>query len=210
VGGEFVEADHVVAGAPLPALHREQVVAREHQDDRPRYRAALTGRVTVCLALRGGREAGAAHRTVVHASGDRPTVTVLRADDPALRPDGEHESVTVTSTVGLNPEDDWADIAREMVAAAESAVPGLRERLLWQEVRTPDDTLRETGVQAVPGPALGGGRGHFLPAANRSPLAGLHFAGGWSHPGGGLAHAGMSGALVAGLIVEGADFRGSR
>ncbi|WP_329121552.1 phytoene desaturase family protein [Streptomyces sp. NBC_01353] len=210
VGGEFVEADHVVAGAPVPALHREQVVTSERQDDWPGHQAALTGRVTVCLALRGAREAGAAHRTVVHASGDRPPVTVLRADDPALRPDGDHESVTVTSAVGLNPEDDWADIAREMVAATESAVPGLRERVLWQEVRTPDDTLRETGSQEVPGPALGGGRGRYLPAANRSPLPGLYFVGGWSHPGGGLAHAGMSGALVAGLIVEGADFRGSR
>ena len=35
-------------------------------------------------------------------------------------------------------------------------------------------------------------------------------SGGWSHPGGGLPHAGMSGALVAGLIVEGPEFRGSQ
>ncbi|WP_175439071.1 phytoene desaturase family protein [Streptomyces vilmorinianum] len=202
-GGEVVEADHVVAGAPVPALYRDQVAALGEERD-------LTGRMTVCLALRGAREPDAAHRTVVHASGDRPTVTVLRPDDPALRPDDAHESVTVSATVRLRPEHDWAEIAEEMIAAAESAVPGLRERLLRQEVRTPEDTLRETGTAEVPGPALAGGRGVFLPAANRSPLPGLYFAGGWSHPGGGLAHAGMSGALVAGLIVEGDDFRGSR
>jgi len=91
---------------------------------------------------------------------------------------------------------------------AEPAVPGLRERRRWQEVRTREDTRRETGVAEVPGPALADGR--HLPADNRSLLPGLYFAGGWAHPGGGLAHAGMSGALVAGLIVEGADFRGSR
>lgn len=97
-----------------------------------------------------------------------------------------------------------------MVEAAGRAVPGLAERLLWRHVRTPEDVRRDTGAAEVPGPALAGAGGLLLPAANRSPLPGLYFAGGWSHPGGGLAHAGMSGALVAGLIVEGADFRGSQ
>ncbi|HEY9368144.1 NAD(P)/FAD-dependent oxidoreductase [Streptomyces sp.] len=208
--GETVEADHVVAGAPVPALYREHVVPWERQDEWPRHQTKQPGRVTVCLALRGAREADAVHRTVVHGVDDFPTVTVLRPDDPQLRPDGDHESVTLASTQYLQPGTDWAEIAGRMTAQAEKAVPGLRERLLWQEVRTPEDTLRETGAAEVPGPALAGAGGRFLPAANLSPLPGLYFVGGWSHPGGGLAHAGMSGALVAGLIVEGADFRGSQ
>ncbi|MGW8768836.1 phytoene desaturase family protein [Streptomyces sp. NPDC055815] len=202
-GGETVEADHVVAGAPLPGPYRDRVEARAVETD-------LTGRMTVCLALRGAREADAVHRTVVHASGGRPTVTVLRPDDPALRPDDAHESVTVSATVDLVPGQDGEEIAGRMVEAAGRAVPGLAERLLWRHVRTPEDVRRDTGSAEVPGPALAGARGLYLPAANRSPLPGLYFAGGWSHPGGGLAHAGMSGALVAGLIVEGADFRGSQ
>ncbi|MET9952657.1 NAD(P)/FAD-dependent oxidoreductase [Streptomyces sp. NPDC006339] len=200
-GGEAVEADQVVSGAPVPGLRPGLA---------PRVQALGTGRVTVCLALRGARESGAVHRTVVHGSGDSPTVTVLRPGDPALRPDDAHESVTVTSTVRTGAGQDWGAVAERMLRQAEAAVPGLRERLLWQEVRTPEDTLRETGVAEVPGPALAGAGGRYLPAANVSPLPGLHVAGGWSHPGGGLAHAGMSGALVAGLIVEGADFRGSQ
>ncbi|MEV7276553.1 NAD(P)/FAD-dependent oxidoreductase [Streptomyces sp. NPDC093111] len=207
-GGVTVAADHVVAGAPVPALYTEQIVGWESGDEWPRYQPMPTGRVTLCLALRGARESGAAHRTVVHASGELPTVTVLRPDDPALRPDAAHESVTVTATVGISAS--WAEFAERMLVQAATAVPDLRGRLLWQEVRTPDDTLLETGAAEVPGPALAGAGGRWLPAANRSPLPGLHFVGGWSHPGGGLAHAGMSGALVAGLIVEGADFRGSR
>ncbi|MFK4225419.1 phytoene desaturase family protein [Streptomyces sp. NPDC019890] len=234
--GRLIEADLVVAGAPVPALYRDQVIGWQSQDEWPRFQSAVrTGRVTVCLALRGARPADAVHRTLVHSADradeldalagarlpDRPTVAVLRPDDERLRPDGDHESVTVTATVpagGLfssenlwggepQPVDAFAD---RMTEAAEAAIPGLRERLLWREVRTPADTFRETGMYQVPGPALAAARGALLPAANRSPLPGLHFAGGWAHPGGSLAHAGMSGALVAGLIVEGADFRGSQ
>ncbi|MGW8356328.1 phytoene desaturase family protein [Streptomyces wedmorensis] len=209
-GGETVEADHVVSGAPVPVLYSDQVIGWERQDDWPRHQEIGTSRVTVCLALRGPREATAVHRTVVHAAGERPTVTVLRPDDPALRPDADHESVTVTATVAMSAGEDGESFADRMVTAAGQAVPGLRERLLWRHVRTPKDVRRDTGSAEVPGPALAGARGLLLPAANRSPLPGLWFAGGWSHPGGGLAHAGMSGALVAGLIVEGDGFRGSQ
>ncbi|MEW1696125.1 NAD(P)/FAD-dependent oxidoreductase [Streptomyces sp. NPDC091278] len=208
--GTTAEADHVVSGAPVPSLYRDHVVGWDDGDEVPHHQANGTGRVTVCLALRGPREAGAAHRTVVHAADGLPTVTVLRPDDPALRPDAEHEPVTVTATVRLLPGRDWEAFADEVAGAAGRAVPGLAERLLWRHVRTPEDVRRDTGAAEVPGPALAGARGLLMPADNRSPLPGLWFAGGWSHPGGGLAHAGMSGALVAGLIVEGADFRGSQ
>ncbi|MGG7613756.1 NAD(P)/FAD-dependent oxidoreductase, partial [Streptomyces sp. ZG43] len=51
--------------------------------------------------------------------------------------------------------------------------------------------------------------GRLLHPANSTRVPGLFTVGGWSHPGGGLPHAGMSGALVAGLIVEGPEFTGS-
>ncbi|MFB7940835.1 phytoene desaturase family protein [Streptomyces sp. NPDC056049] len=208
--GETVEADHVVVGAPVPELYREQVLPWRYSDEWTHFQRHGTGRTTVLLALRGAREEGAVHRTVVHGDGERPTVTVLRPDDPALRPDAGHESVTVSALVHGLPEEQWAGFAARMVEAAARAVPGLAERLLWQEVRTPEDVRAATGTAEVPGPALADARGEWLPAPNLSPLPGLYFAGGWSHPGGGLAHAGMSGALVAGLIVEGTEFRGSQ
>ncbi|MFF2776309.1 phytoene desaturase family protein [Streptomyces sp. NPDC058052] len=211
--GETVRADHVVVGAPVPELYREQVLPWSHSDEWTHFQRHGTSRLTVLLALRGGREEGAVHRTVVHGAGDprhTPTVTVLRPDDPALRPDADHESVTVSAMTGVTPREDPRELAARMVEAAARAVPGLAERLLWQEVRTPEDVRAATGTAEIPGPALADGRGAWLPAPNLSPVPGLFFAGGWSHPGGGLAHAGMSGALVAGLIVEGAGFRGSR
>ncbi|WP_371659303.1 phytoene desaturase family protein [Streptomyces sp. NBC_00280] len=230
--GTLAEADHVVAGVdPVRLKGLTEHALDEDGDVFPDASTPSPGRFTVLLALRGAREAGAAHRTVVHApdreaeldwsSGEgngpvRPTVTVLRPDDAALRPDGEHESVVLTATAPARG--DWASdgsaerFADLMVHQAGAAVPGLRERVLWREIRTPGHSGDETGAfcGGVPAPSLAGGKGDFLHPANSTRLPGLYRVGGWSHPGGGLAHAGMSGALVAGLIVEGPGFRGSQ
>ncbi|GAA4048115.1 NAD(P)/FAD-dependent oxidoreductase [Streptomyces shaanxiensis] len=231
--GTVVEADLVVGTGPWrlgDLVHGRELYAAEEVEPGPEGMA--TGRVVVCLALRGAREADAAHRTVVHAPdrqaeldvfglGEppaRPTVRIDRPDDPALRPDDGHESVVLTATVPSQSVYDWtaagaADgFADAMVSAAERALPGLRERILWREVRTPVHTHEETGAEGggVPAPALAAAEGTFLHPSNSTRVPGLFTAGGWSHPGGGLAHAGMSGALVAGLIVEGPEFRGSQ
>ncbi|MFC9945867.1 phytoene desaturase family protein [Streptomyces pratensis] len=229
--GTGAEAGQVVLGAqPTPGLlpTREEGPAV----GAPGAPAPVPGRFLVLLSLRGAREAGAAHRTVVHAvdpgaeqeavfggrTAEQPTVTVLRPDDPATRPDEEHEAVTLTATVAPHGPVDWTDAAlRErfadaVIGRAAEAVPGLRERILHAEVRTPAETAADTGAQggSVPAPALAGAGGAYLRAGNRTTLPGLYLAGGWSHPGGGMAHAGMSGALVAGLVVEGDGFRGSQ
>ncbi|MDN3020828.1 NAD(P)/FAD-dependent oxidoreductase [Streptomyces sp. S.PB5] len=231
--GTVAEADFVVGTGPwrLGDLTRgRELYGAEAVSPSPE--GMSPGRVVVCLALRGAREAGAAHRTVVHTP-DReaelgafglgeppadPTVRIDRPDDPALRPDEGHESVVLTATVPSQTRYDWtaagaADaFADRMVAAAERAVPGLRGRTLWREVRTPVHTREETGAEGggVPAPALAAAEGTFLHPSNRTEIPGLFTVGGWSHPGGGLPHAGMSGALVAGLIVEGPEFRGSQ
>ncbi|MEQ8144313.1 NAD(P)/FAD-dependent oxidoreductase [Streptomyces sp. OP7] len=223
--GTVAEADLVVAGVDPGVLDRLCGTRPRGEGDVPARRGGAS-RVTVLMALRGGRPSGTPHRTVVHTR-DReaelealsgaaglpaePTVAVLRPDDPALVPDAGHEAVTVTAVVpaGSAGAEEYAE---RMVAAAGRAVPDLRDRLLWHEVRTPADVARETGAEggAVPVPALAAADGRFLHAANSTRLPGLFTVGGWSHPGGGLPHAGMSGALVAGLVVEGPDFRGSQ
>ncbi|WP_433888854.1 phytoene desaturase family protein [Streptomyces sp. CA-111067] len=167
---------------------------------------------------RSGRSAdGAAPATGLGPAVGGPTVTVLRPDDPALRPDDAHEAVTLQAVVpphaagGGAGAVDWeaagvaGGFADRVVAAALAAVPDLAERELWREVRTPADTERETGAPggSVPGPALAGAAGALLRPANRAPLRGLYLVGGWAHPGGGLPHAGMSGAIVADLIAGG-------
>ncbi|MDX2393248.1 MULTISPECIES: NAD(P)/FAD-dependent oxidoreductase [unclassified Streptomyces] len=213
--GTEEEADLVVCGIDprqlppgSPAWAPDAVPARG---------AGVPSRVTLMLALRGARPADAVHRTLVHRDGaHRPgsgagPVTVLRPDDPTTRPDADHEAVTVSAVCDPRAPQGVPGV-QELLAAAERAVPGLRERLLWHEVRTPADVEAATGALggAVPPPALAGAGGRLLYPANTTALPGFYLAGGWAHPGGGLAHAGMTGALVAGLIVEGARFRGSQ
>lgn len=224
--GSTVEADEVVAGV------HPSVVTRLRGNAHPERPVPVPGRLMVFLALRGRRPADTPHRTVVHTDDPateadsvfgaapqpyaRPTVTVLRPDDPVLRPDEDHESVTLTATVAPEGPVRWDEATAErqadrMVERAAAALPGLRDRLVWRQVRTPADVAAETGAPggAVSRPALPGADGRLLPFPNTTWLPGLHLAGGWAHPGGGLAHTGMSGALVAGLIVEGEDWQGS-
>ncbi|WP_069771279.1 NAD(P)/FAD-dependent oxidoreductase [Streptomyces sp. LUP30] len=218
--GTVAEADFVLAPGGFGGLaaRGEGEVATQR---------GLSSRLTVLLALRGPRPQGVAHRTVVHAPDReaeleslfgatpsvpaRPTVTVLRPDDGRLTPDGDHEAVTLSAVVPVGVQASDASV-EALLAVAERAVPGLRERVLWHEVRTPADIARETGAMggAVPAPALAAAGGRLLHPANSTALQGLFTVGGWSHPGGGLPHAGMSGTLVSGLIVEGPEFRGSR
>ncbi|MFJ7767174.1 phytoene desaturase family protein [Streptomyces sp. NPDC097107] len=226
--GVVAGAEFVVAGVAPGVLDRLCGGSAVRSDGEVPPRHGGASRLSVLLALRGGRPEGAAHRTVVHAP-DReaelealfgpapglpaqPTVTVLRPEDPALVPDPDHEAVTLTSVVPAGSAADTGDHAERLVEAAERAVPGLRDRLLWHEVRAPADAAADTGVAggAVPVPALAGAGGRLLHPANGTRVGGLFTVGGWSHPGGGLPHAGMSGALVAGLIVEGPEFRGSQ
>ncbi|MFE2481223.1 FAD-dependent oxidoreductase [Streptomyces sp. NPDC059389] len=201
--GSEAAADHVVC-----AVDPRQLRLPLPDGGAPARGPGVPGRTTLLLALRGARPADAVHRTLVHSPAAQ--LTVLRPDDPAVRPDADHEAVTVSALCG--PGDAPAPRAQELLDLAARAVPGLRERLLWTHERTPADIEADTGAQggAVPAPALAGAGGALLYPANTTALPGLFLAGGWAHPGGGLAHAGMTGALVAGLIVEGADFRGSR
>ncbi|MET8023038.1 phytoene desaturase family protein [Streptomyces avermitilis] len=225
--GTVVEADHVVAGVAPGVLDRLTAGRAVRGDGDVGPQRGVPSRLTVLLALRGTRPEGTAHRTVVHTTDrqgelDRlfgepaglpaaPTLTVLRPDDPGLVPDGGHEAVTLTlpAPAGLSVTE--SDVDR-ILGVAERAIPGLRDRLLWHETRTPDDVAQATGAPggAIPAPALAAADGRLLHPANTTRMPGLFTVGGWSHPGGGLPHAGMSGALVAGLIVEGPDFRGSQ
>ncbi|RKN42291.1 phytoene desaturase family protein [Streptomyces hoynatensis] len=200
-GGEAFEADSVVWGAPPPGAPTPRGLSR----------------FTLLLALRGPRPPGTAHRTLLHGAEAGAAVRVLRPDDPTLVPGPGHEAVVVSAPAPAQGEVDWTapgpvrEWTQRLLAATEAAGLGLRERLLWHEARTPADVAGDTGVPGgvVAPPALAGADGALLAAPNTGRLTGLYRVGALAHPGGGLAAVGMSGALAAGLIVEGPEWRGS-
>ncbi len=243
--GERVAADVVVANADAAHLYRDLVHGPDAATAAASLRRAwpsLSGFVLL-LALRG-RTPGLRHHTVLFPEdyddefdsvfgtgphrlrGPRPvpdpTVFIGAPDDPALRPDDDHESwfvlVNAPRHVPAGPErllpsrrtagidweapglaDSYADRVLEVMAARGYDV---RDRLLWRVVRTPADLERETRSVggSIYGTSSNGARSAFLRPANRSPVPGLFLVGGSSHPGGGLPLVAMSAAIVADLV----------
>lgn len=231
--GERLRADVVVSDVDARQLYDDLLppgvggVVRRRLH---RATASLSGFVLL-LALRG-RTPGLAHHSVLFPDdpdgydaeldavfgrraqpvGD-PTVYVSAPDDPALRPDDDHEGWFVLvnaarhGTAGPGTVD-WdapglaSSYADQVLAVLARRGLDVRDRVLWREVRTPADLERATGSPggAIYGTSSNGARAAFLRPANASPVPGLYLVGGSAHPGGGLPLVGLSAATVAGLV----------
>lgn len=238
VDGEQIPADIVVSDVDAQALYAELLAPQQVSSPLQRIQRAtpsLSGFVLL-LALRG-RTPELTHHTVlfpsdyddefdsVFGSGSHkgrprpapdPTIYVAAPDDPALRPDGGHESWFVLANAPRHdPADrdprhgvDWdepglaASYAERILDLMAERGLDVRDRLLWKEIRTPADLERATGSPggAIYGTSSNGLRAAFLRPANRSPVPGLFLVGGSAHPGGGLPLAGLSAAIVAEMI----------
>jgi phytoene desaturase len=231
--GERLAADVVVSDADAAHLYRDLIPGAEAAAARralSRTTPSLSGFVLL-LALRG-RTPDLRHHTVlfpadydqefdaVFGTGshrgrprpvDDPTVYVSAPDDPAARPDDDHEAwFVLVNAPRHSPHDlragvDWHEPGlsdryadRLLDVLAERGLD-VRQRLLWREVRTPADLERSTRSVggSIYGTSSNGARAAFLRPANRSPVPGLFLVGGSAHPGGGLPLVGMSAAIVA-------------
>ena len=241
--GERVAADVVVANTDATHLYRDLVPAgpaAEALAALRRVTPSLSGFVLL-LGLRG-RTPGLRHHTVLFPAdyddefdsifgtgphrldGARPvpdpTVYISAPDDPAVRPDQDHEAWFVLVNAPRHQPDRGGRSARGTVGVDWDA-PGLaqsyadrilavmaargldvRDRVLFREVRTPADLERRTRSVggSIYGTSSNGARAAFLRPANRSPVPGLFLVGGSSHPGGGLPLVGLSAKIVADLI----------
>ncbi|GAB3596878.1 phytoene desaturase family protein [Angustibacter peucedani] len=234
--GRVLDADVVVSDVDAAHLYTDLVrdpAADPARRAMARTTPSLSGFVLL-LALRG-RTPDPAHHTVLfpedyddefdavfgtgpHRGAPRavpdPTVYVSAPDDPALRPDAEHESWFVLVNAPRHSVDDpaagidwdapglassYADRVLDVMAARGLDV---RDRVVWREVRTPADLERGTLSVggAIYGTSSNGARSAFLRPANRSPVPGLFLVGGSAHPGGGLPLVGLSAAIVAELV----------
>ncbi len=158
------------------------------------------------------------HRGVCRPPWD-PTVYISAPDDPALRPDDDHESWFVLVNAPRHrpgrPSDgvDWnqpglaqryAD--RILQVMAERGLD-VRERVLWREVRTPADLEQATRSPggSIYGSSSNGARSAFLRPANASNVEQLFVVGGSAHPGGGIPLVGLSAGIVADLVAAAGD-----
>jgi phytoene desaturase len=243
--GERLPADVVVANADAARVYGDLLPASAGAQALRRLRRAepsLSGFVLL-LALRG-RTPGLAHHSVLfpadyddefdsvfgtgrhRRTGPRPvpdpTVYVSAPDDPALRPDDDHEAWFVLVNAPRHvPRGRAGDGGGPWSTGVDWDAPGLRDRyadrvlavmarrgldvrnrVLWREIRTPADLERDTGSVggSIYGTSSNGIRAAFLRPANRSPVPGLYLVGGSSHPGGGIPLVGLSAAIVAELI----------
>jgi phytoene desaturase len=228
--GERIPADVVVANAD--ATH---VYGRMLHDPRAtsalrslqRATPSLAGFVLL-LAVRG-RTPGLRHHNVLFPADydaefdaifgrggpprpvEDPTVYVCAPDDPAMRPDDDHESwFVLVNAPRHDPVEgvDWSDAAlveryrAQVLEVMARRGLDVRDRLLWSEVRTPatlERTVRAPGG-SIYGTSSNGPTAAFLRPRNRSPIPGLFLVGGSSHPGGGLPLVTMSAAIVSDLI----------
>jgi phytoene desaturase len=235
-GDERVAGDVVVSAVDAAHLVRDLLPSRLTGRVAPGLRRgtpSLSGFVLL-LALRG-RTPNLRHHTVLfggdyddefdsvfgtgrHARRPEPvadpTVYISSPDDPATRPDADHEAwFVLVNAPRHSPKDprsgvDWrspgladsyADHVLDVLAARGLDV---RHRVLWRDVRTPADL--EQATRSVGGSIYGsssnGSRAAFLRPANASGIRGLYLVGGSAHPGGGLPLVGMSARIVADLI----------
>lgn len=231
--GERLPADVVVSATDATMLYRDLV--RHHAADPARRSlaratASLSGFVLM-LALRG-RTPGLAHHTVLfphdyddefdsvfgtgpHTGAPRPAadpaIYVSAPNDPALRPDRDHESWFVLVNAPRHSADDpstgidWdtpglaTTYASQVLAVMARRGLDVRDRLKFCEVRTPADLARNTRSDggSIYGTSSNGVRSAFLRPANCSPVPGLFLVGGSAHPGGGLPLVGLSAQIVA-------------
>ncbi|GAB6897914.1 phytoene desaturase family protein [Kineosporia succinea] len=140
-----------------------------------------------------------------------PTIYISAPDDPELRPDDDHEAWFVLVNAPRHDPGagmDWdapglaSSYAEKILAVMAARGLDVRDRLLWNEIRTPADLERGTRSTggSIYGSSSNGARSAFLRPANRGPVPGLFLVGGSSHPGGGLPLVGLSAAIVADLV----------
>ncbi|MHB8173593.1 MAG: phytoene desaturase family protein [Nitrospirota bacterium] len=118
---------------------------------------------------------------------------------PEMAPDG-HASVMLMSKAEYSFSKPWNECrdheADKLMALAESAVPGLKESVVFKETATPLTLEKYTGN--LRGAAFGWEQNVINARTSSRPrLPGLFFAGHWTYPGGGIESVAASGLSAA-------------
>jgi phytoene desaturase len=226
--GQRIDAQAVVSGADalqtVEELVGESAYPGEALRRLRRLRPSLSAFVVYAAARLELPPGAGCHETFVYDSWDHDrayraaqagepewlTVTLPCVSDPSLAPAGE-QLVVLTTLVHYGSASRWRDakerVAQTLLARAERRLPGLRAALTFSEAATPRTMERYTlnhegaiyGWELSPA-QVGPGRPPVL-----APLPGLHFAGHWTQPGGGVVGVVRSGVLAARSVLGASD-----
>ena len=131
--------------------------------------------------------------------------------DPTQAPDGCENLFVLASAPALDGQIDWQTegprYRDQLIDTLEnrSGLTDLRKRIVVERTITPLDlkSLYNANAGAIYGIGSNSRRSAFLRPPNRDrDIAGLYFAGGATHPGGGLPLVALSGKIAAELIAE--------
>jgi len=140
-----------------------------------------------------------------------PTIYVCRATatDASIAPAGCDNLFVMVNVPYLDGRTDWCDVSARyrdhILEALRRRGVSLAASIAVEDVWTPARLEAAYGAQrgAIYGFASNTPRAAFLRPPNRSPaLKGLYFAGGSTHPGGGVPLALLSGRIAADLVRE--------
>ena len=141
-----------------------------------------------------------------------PTIYVCatsRTDESQAPPDCENLFVLINAPA-TNADTDWQKETRPyrdlILDKLESyGLAGLRESIIYEHIITPDDFARDYNAHrgALYGPSSNKITSAFLRPPNQArDIARLYFAGGTTHPGGGIPLVLLSGKMAAELVLR--------
>ena len=148
-----------------------------------------------------------------HTLPDDPCIYVCAPTrtDPTLAPPGCENLFVLASAPALDSSLDWPSAGKEyrdrLIRALETrwGLTDLSQRIVVERMITPLDlkTLYNANAGTIYGIGSNTRRSAFLRPPNRDrDIAGLYFAGGATHPGGGLPLVALSGKIAAELVAE--------
>ena len=146
-----------------------------------------------------------------HVPPHDPTIYVCRATatDPSAAPEGCDNLFIMVNVPYLDGQTDWHTCAtpyrNHIIETLRRRGLDIADAIVVEDIWTPERIAAAYGAQqgAIYGFASNNRRAAFLRPPNRSDaMRNLYFAGGSTHPGGGIPLALLSGKIAADLILE--------
>jgi phytoene desaturase len=216
---ETIDADVVVANCDLVYAYRNLIDARH----RPRFTDERLNQIdpgssaaVLMLGIEGSYPQLAHHNKFMAEGADDADIYVCAPtrSDGSLAPADCETLFVCTMSPPLNGSIDWPTEARahrdRVIQALETkwGLTDLSKRIVVERMITPLDlkAIYNANAGSIYGISSNTRRGAFLRPPNRDrDIAGLYFAGGATHPGGGLPMVALSGKIAAELVAEDLD-----